>query len=138
MNNQDQPIIYKGFSIVAKYYRQEFRAAARHKHANKIEVRNALSVDDALSKVKILIDDEIEKNIESIKKNIIASHKQVMDDLGKSYKGVGSIQFFRRTNHCYKCKKPVDNAYDLVCNACNWIICSNCGSCGCGYNGPIF
>jgi hypothetical protein len=38
----------------------------------------------------------------------------------------------RRVTHCYNCKSNLDNAVDVECEACGWIICS-CGACGCGY-----
>jgi hypothetical protein len=34
-----------------------------------------------------------------------------------------------RTSGCWRCKKPVDNAFDSVCDNCGWIICSFCGAC---------
>jgi len=39
----------------------------------------------------------------------------------------------RRITHCYVCKEHLDNAVDLECTMCGWIICGNCGACGCGY-----
>jgi hypothetical protein len=37
----------------------------------------------------------------------------------------------RRVTHCHKCKRHLDNAMDVECEACKWIIC-RCGACGCG------
>jgi hypothetical protein len=39
-----------------------------------------------------------------------------------------------RVTHCYNCKNHLDNAVDVECEACDWIIC-RCGACGCGYQG---
>ena len=39
-----------------------------------------------------------------------------------------------RVSHCYKCKSALNSKDQLECNSCNWMICSNCGACGCGYN----
>jgi hypothetical protein len=47
------------------------------------------------------------------------------------------IRFSRRdhrTTHCYNCMaKDLDNETDYECLACGWIICHECGACGCGY-----
>ena len=37
-------------------------------------------------------------------------------------------------NHCWKCKKDISSAIHARCKDCRWYICSNCASCGCGYN----
>lgn len=37
-----------------------------------------------------------------------------------------------RVTHCYSCKSHLDNAIDVECEACGWIVCG-CGACGCGY-----
>jgi hypothetical protein len=39
-----------------------------------------------------------------------------------------------RVTHCYNCKHHLDNAVELECAACGWIVC-RCGACGCGYSG---
>jgi hypothetical protein len=39
-----------------------------------------------------------------------------------------------RVTHCYACKHHLDNAVDVECAACGWIVC-RCGACGCGYSG---
>ena len=38
-----------------------------------------------------------------------------------------------RFTWCYNCYKPISNVYMIECSKCWWIICSSCGSCGCGY-----
>lgn len=38
---------------------------------------------------------------------------------------------------CHRCHHGVHSAYMPVCAACKRSICLNCGSCLCGYSGPI-
>ena len=64
-------------------------------------------------------------------------HRIFLEELGIAYKGVraGSSRVrFRRVTHCYICRKHLDNAVDVECVACGWILCT-CGACGCGFSG---
>lgn len=36
-----------------------------------------------------------------------------------------------RASYCWRCHKKVDNTVDLECVRCAWIVCGNCGTCGC-------
>ncbi|MCS6924492.1 MAG: hypothetical protein NZ578_01195 [Candidatus Binatia bacterium] len=38
-----------------------------------------------------------------------------------------------RTATCWRCSRDLDNAVDPECGQCEWIVCPNCGACGCGY-----
>lgn len=137
MSEQRITEYYKGFQVVAAYYKGEYQARGHHRFAEKISVRKCDSIDDALTRIKVLIDAEVRSNWENIRSGIIKNHKEWIKQKGKNYAGVRAITSFRRMNHCYSCKRPVDNAYDIECSACGWIICSNCGACGCGYMGGI-
>lgn len=37
-----------------------------------------------------------------------------------------------RTTHCYSCHQPLNNAVEVECAECGWILCT-CGACGCGW-----
>jgi hypothetical protein len=37
-------------------------------------------------------------------------------------------------NHCWNCKETVDSDDQDYCSDCNWLVCSNCGCCGCQYD----
>lgn len=39
-----------------------------------------------------------------------------------------------RVSHCYNCKQKLDSNFQCQCKGCNWMICSLCGACGCGYS----
>lgn len=45
-----------------------------------------------------------------------------------------------RAANCYSCRAKVDNDWHLECIACGWIVCGDCGACGCGHpiHGPGF
>ncbi len=63
-------------------------------------------------------------------------HKLFLEKHGIVYRGVRErTQRFlvRRITHCYSCKLDLDNAVDLECVACGWILCT-CGACGCGFD----
>jgi hypothetical protein len=40
---------------------------------------------------------------------------------------------FRRITHCWRCKTHLNSSRHEECPACGWIICPECGACGCGY-----
>lgn len=44
------------------------------------------------------------------------------------------IQKAHRSTGCYSCRSSLDNFVHLECSACGWIMCPNCGACGCGYS----
>jgi hypothetical protein len=62
-------------------------------------------------------------------------HKLHLERLGKPYLGTRAAMCapLHRVTHCYACKGKLDNAIDVECVACGWILCS-CGACGCGYS----
>ena len=124
---------YKSFTIISAFYKGEFRATAHHKFTNRLEVRKAVDIKNALQRIHEQIDSYLAKNEDAIRAHIIEQHKKFIQSNKYDYTGVRKITIFRRVNHCYSCKRPVDNAYDLECNSCSWIVCSYCGSCGCGY-----
>ncbi len=38
-----------------------------------------------------------------------------------------------RTANCWRCSRELDNTVDFECCRCGWIVCWNCGACGCGF-----
>jgi hypothetical protein len=62
-------------------------------------------------------------------------HQEFLSSLGKPNGGtsLSSHQRSHRTTRCYSCKTNLDNEVDLECRNCGWIICAQCGACGCGY-----
>lgn len=65
----------------------------------------------------------------------VVRHRLKVESSGRVYTGVRQSATNRqRVTHCYSCKSTIDNAIDVECNSCGWILCS-CGACGCGYSG---
>lgn len=66
---------------------------------------------------------------------IAMRHRQRLERLGFVFKGIrpADHSMFHRVSHCYECGEELDNAVDVECRACNWILCG-CGACGCGYS----
>lgn len=84
------------------------------------------------SKIEIASPDNLE-TLDSL--NLEERHEAHLEFLGIPWKGIreaGSSND-RRVTHCWFCKSKLDNAVNSECNACGWILCGNCGACGCGY-----
>ena len=41
-----------------------------------------------------------------------------------------------RDSVCRGCRRDIGTEAHLECNACGWIVCLGCGTCGCGWEGP--
>lgn len=39
-----------------------------------------------------------------------------------------------RDTHCWNCKTGLNSEQHSKCNVCGWMICPDCGACGCGYS----
>jgi hypothetical protein len=37
----------------------------------------------------------------------------------------------KRSAKCWRCHCGISSQSDVVCEKCHWIICNNCGACGC-------
>jgi hypothetical protein len=72
--------------------------------------------------------------IERERRSIIAAHEGFLRGRGLPNRGTRLGLGHRRITHCYNCKSHLDNAVDVECSACGWIVC-HCGACGCGYSG---
>lgn len=86
--------------------------------------------DDELSKaiLSAFMDSSFAKN----GKFLTGLHRNKIELLGLKYLGVSkSSNGPHRATHCWVCHSHLDNAVDLECNICKWILCT-CGACGCG------
>lgn len=95
-------------------------------------------VTDTLLGIKDLIDTFIYQNKETLIEHIKNRHKRALEKIGISDVEVGSIQDPFRKSHCFRCKRPISNVFDLECFSCGWIICPSEGYCGCIYDKTKF
>ncbi len=78
-------------------------------------------------------------NIESLEGySIEERHQFNLAYFGRPSAGIRRIDLTsqpqrRRVTVCWCCKENLDNAVDVECVACGWILCP-CGACGCGYS----
>jgi hypothetical protein len=124
---------YKGFQLVAKFYQGKFQGRAWHRITNKKITFVGVVVADIVANLKKIVDADVAENLTYYRQRIIDKHREFLASIGKPDVGQGAVSRFDRSNHCYKCKGPVNNTFDLECRACGWIICSYCAACGCGY-----
>lgn len=75
-----------------------------------------------------------EENEADARKTLEERHRDHLAGLGIEYKGTRGADTRKRSHrvtHCWSCHCNLDNAVDIECVTCNWILCS-CGACGCG------
>lgn len=66
--------------------------------------------------------------------NASALHRRRLEKVSLAYRGVtepdgkGVI----RNTVCRGCHRDIGTDAHLLCNGCEWILCLNCGTCGCG------
>lgn len=60
----------------------------------------------------------------------LQKHKNILETSLIEYKGYSRLER-AYICHCYKCKQPVSNKSNYMCNACNHLICNKCGNCKC-------
>lgn len=51
----------------------------------------------------------------------------------KSLRTDGIKSTICRRSICHNCGSTVDWRFNLTCPECKWLICRECGSCGCNY-----
>ena len=80
-----------------------------------------------------IIFDHSDKNLANNFSQTIHDHKKRLNKLQIEYLGTRKPSGKSpRTANCYSCGKDLDNAIDLECKQCGWMLCF-CGACGCGY-----
>ncbi len=122
---------------VKKYIASEIRPMLRKEtnseHMDKLSKKYRSWKQFYSSRLKNLVKEK-PFSYQEAKDNAEAEHRKKLEKLGLPYKGinVNSTKSHRSTN-CYDCKANIDNAINLECKACGWILCE-CGACGCGYS----
>lgn len=61
-------------------------------------------------------------------------HEAFLSPRRSKYLGAVEPKFsgFVRNANCMQCHRAIGSDLNLECNACRWIVCPNCGACGCG------
>jgi hypothetical protein len=65
--------------------------------------------------------------------DIIHKHRCSLEREAQTYRGVTEPdgRGFIRNTSCRACHRAIGSDTHLICNSCKWIVCSNCGTCGC-------
>jgi hypothetical protein len=63
-------------------------------------------------------------------------HRKHLSIDDHSYRGISepTNAFNIRDSICFNCHSKVGSHLNLKCNACGWMICEKCGTCGCRYH----
>lgn len=69
-------------------------------------------------------------NFKRVVDDALQKHKNILETSLIEYKGYSRLER-AYSSHCYKCKQPVSNKSNYMCNACNHLICNKCGNCKC-------
>lgn len=115
--------------IIEDHYDSVYRKQLEEKLAKEIKIRKEKAEKERLLKLK---NTQQLKPIDKVSQLKIA-HANFLNRIGKNNLGLQKSTKKHRVTHCYSCKKPLDNAIDLECVECEWIICK-CGACGCGWS----
>lgn len=127
---------YNSYRVIARFWKGAFRArATSYIDRRRIDVEG-FSLEDAVRKLTALIHEDIEERASIQRERLPERHKARMVREGLPYLGIRQRTVSEhRITHCYSCKSELDNAADVECAACGWIICRICAACGCGYAG---
>jgi hypothetical protein len=65
--------------------------------------------------------------------NAEAKHRKQLEKRSLPYRGIiiPDGWGFIRHAECYDCEQVLGSETHLECRVCRWIVCSNCGACGC-------
>jgi hypothetical protein len=77
-----------------------------------------------------------DKHLEEKLANAIAMHRRSLERVSIAYGGVAEPdgRGIIRNTVCRGCHRAIGTDSHLLCKRCEWIVCLNCGTCGCGYS----
>lgn len=119
---------YKGFQLVGTLWCGKYQGRISG-HRRKLRDVEGSSVDDVISKMHAIIDSEEFGTWH--RDEVIKMHRERILAHGLAYRGASEKSHQQRASVCFSCRASVDTRLDLQCMVCHWIICSNCGACGC-------
>lgn len=109
---------------VEEFDRAEFRTAL----AGEVSDSEFVAIVNRYNQFKAAVDLPLKAPLEVAHKNFL--RKQGLPEQPLRARREGNR--FRAT-HCYSCHNSLDNAVNVECSKCGWIICA-CGACGCGWS----
>lgn|GEM_PF-1617894 len=129
---------FLGIELVAALYQGVYQGKAWGKKAGRALAHvTGSSINDVLEQLRHAINSpefQAEFKRELIEKHGTFLRRKGIDPAAISaYELARSFDQTHRTTGCYECKSGLDNEIDLECPRCSWIICTGCGSCGCGH-----
>lgn len=129
---------YLGIELVAAFHMGEYQGKAWGKKAGRALAHvKGLSIQDVIEKLRQAVDSpELQAEFKRI---LIDKHGDFLRRKGINPEGISAHELSNsynrnhRSTRCYECTSGLDNEIDLECPRCTWIICTNCGACGCGH-----
>lgn len=136
VNCKDKSIIYvekkDWISASFIYYKQILEQLNKEQSIQLKEIINKIKSES--STYKKIIDDLINAEKEKYEVPILTEkHSKFLKKENKENNGFSKNTSNNRVSKCYVCQKKVASYVDYECNNCGWLICFNCGACGCRY-----
>jgi hypothetical protein len=87
------------------------------------------TLDEALNDIR-----RKDRHLEGKMANAIAMHRRSLAKASIAYRGASEPdgRGIIRNAVCRGCHRAIGTDAHLLCNRCEWIVCLNCGTCGCG------
>jgi hypothetical protein len=109
--------------------------SSESKKLEKYRVEHSLHINEDAYKKWIIAKNSSRRKLLADPNKVQIIHRKHIEKLGLDYKGMQTYlaSIPRRCTHCNRCSQDLDSFIENnQCIACGWIICSKCGSCGCG------
>lgn len=122
-----------------RIHAEELENARRKEEVQRLRREEERRLQEQARLARLREQEEIERQIAErsriLRETLPARHRARIEELGLEYRGIRSATKARnrRVTHCWSCKDGLDNAVDVECALCGWILCT-CGACGCGYD----
>lgn len=126
-----------GISLIAAFYKGGYHGKLTSKLTGELYRVKGESIDDVQTDLKAML--ESPQIAEKVAEEVIQMHRRRLEEYAaKRGQTLSYVEPFksekdRYRNHCWSCKKSVDNLIDLTCGICRWVICSRDGACKCGF-----
>lgn len=115
-------------SVARPLHDTESRVAVARAYEAWCQIRPQTTLSDAANDVRRK-DAFLAKKLE----DVTTMHRRSLERQSLPYRGVTEPdgRGFIRNASCRGCHRAIGSDIHLLCNSCQWIVCSNCGTCGC-------